>query len=115
MQTPVSTRILELLGADLPPTPDRDAFLKLLRFAQFAWNYAILPAESSEANAVTSEILRLPAQHRSEMMLMLGELSERKRRMFPDDSRIIVEVWIEDRKKELVVKASHYDYRQTKK
>jgi hypothetical protein len=48
------------------------------------------------------------------MMARLGELSERKKRMFPDDHRVIVDVWIEDRKKEIVVKASYYDYRTKK-
>jgi hypothetical protein len=112
MLTPISTRIVEFLGADLPPADEPKRYLEALRFAQMAWNYAIFPPNSCESNTLDSELLKLPARARSVLSVRIGELVERKKRMYPDDYRIIVSIDIEDRMKEVVVKAAHYDYQK---
>ena len=112
---PISRRILEYVGEDLPSPTNTKSYLDVLKFAQMAWNYAIFPAESAESSAINSSLLRMPAMVRNSIQSKLIEWSERKKRMFPDDNRVIVEIRLKDAKSQVTVEAAHYDYYKKKK
>jgi hypothetical protein len=112
---PISRRIIEFAGDDLPPLEDVDGYMKALRFAQMAWNYSILPPDSDAAKAVDDGLLRMPAVIRASIQSRLLEWMERKRRMFPDDRRIIVELRLKDRRGRHIVEAASYDYDNPKR
>ena len=107
---PISRRIIEYAGTDLPSSRDGTAYLQVLKFAQLAWNYSILPAGSEASEAIVIGLLRMPAEERSSIQQKLTDWVARKKRMFPDDRRIIVHVEIEDHGDRFNVNAASYNY-----
>jgi hypothetical protein len=112
---PISQRIVEFAGEDLPPPDDATAYMKVLQFAQMAWNYSILPPDTDASKVVEDGLLRMPATVRASVQSRLIEWVERKKRMFPEDRRIIVELKLKDRKRRLTVEAASYDYDNPKR
>lgn len=111
---PMSQRIVEFAGADLPPTDDADGYLKVLRFARMGWNYAVLPPDSKGARAIENGLLRMPPIVRTSVHARLLELVERKRKMFPDDHRIIAELELKDEKRRVIVRAASFTFGKEK-
>ena len=114
MLPPISTRIVEFLGDDLLAIDNARYYLSELRFAQMAWNYSIFPPSSPESSAINTVLLKLPAPIRTKLHARLVELSERKKRMYPDDFRIIRSIEVRDTNNKFIIRAAHYDYRKTK-
>ena len=108
-RVPISKRLVEFVRHDLPDPSETDSYLSVLKFAQMAWNVAVLPPGSKALDPVTEGLLRMPPDIRASFQERLSLLVERKKRMFPDDTRVIVEVRLKDRAREVVVEASHYD------
>lgn len=107
---PISRRIIEYAGTDLPSSRDGTAYLQVLKFAQLAWNYSILPAGSEASEAIAISLLRMPAEVRASIQQKLTDWVARKKRMFPDDRRIIVHVEIEDHGSRINVNVASYNY-----
>jgi hypothetical protein len=111
---PISTRIVEFAGADLPPPDDVDGYLKVLQFAQMAWNYAVLPSDSKVVKIIEDGLLRMPPTVRASVHYRLLEWAERKKKMFPDDRRVIADLQLKDEKRSVTVRASFYVYGKDK-
>jgi hypothetical protein len=88
---PLSRRFLEFAGPDLPPPDEEAHFLATARVFGIAWNRAVFPDGSHNALEIDRYIARLPDSHRVPMQALYIELIARKRRMFPNDSRIIAD------------------------
>jgi hypothetical protein len=114
MLPPLSKRILEYVGDDLPPPANTKSYLDVLNFAQMAWNYAIFPADSEQSSVVNNMLLQMPTEIRNSIQMKLIEWSERKKQMFPDDNRVIVEIRLKDAKNQITIEAAHYDYGKRK-
>lgn len=115
MLPPISTRIVEFLGYDLTAIGNTQACLDELRFAQMAWNYSIFTPSSPEFCSIDTALLKLPEPIRTKLYARLIELSERKKKMYPDDFRVIHKIDVLDSKKKYIVRASHADYREIKR
>lgn len=88
---PLSRRFLEFAGKDLPPPDDEKLFLGLARIFGLAWNRAVFQENSHNAREIDRYMGELPDSHRVSLQVMFKELIDRKRRMFPNDSRIVAD------------------------
>jgi hypothetical protein len=88
-QPPLSRRFLEFAGNDLPSADDEAMFMGFVRIYGLAWNRAVFQDGSHNAREIDRYIGRLPDSHRAPLQGIFAELIARKRRMFPNDSRII--------------------------
>lgn len=86
---PLSRRFLEFAGNDLPPADDEVMFMNLVRIYGLAWNRAVFQEGSHNAREIDRYIGCLPDSHRASLQAMFAELIARKRRIFPNDSRVI--------------------------
>jgi len=89
--TPLSRRFLEFAGPDLPDPKDEAEFMATVRVFGIAWNRAVFPDNSHNAREIDRYIAGLPDSTRIPMQTLYVELIARKRRLFPDDSRIIAD------------------------
>ena len=88
----MSDAISKLIEPYKQDAPDYNSFTNLVTFACIAWNTSILPDEKREK--ALQEMLRvLPGtlKDRRDLYMLLTELMERKRILFPNVSRMIVE------------------------
>jgi hypothetical protein len=86
---PLSRRFLEFAGSDLPDCKDEAEFMATVRVYGIAWNRAAFADGSRNAREIDRYIAGLPDAARLPMQTLYAELIARKRRMFPDDTRII--------------------------
>jgi hypothetical protein len=112
---PMSQRIVEFAGDDLPSPDNVDTYLEVLKFAQMAWNYSVVSPDSEAAKIVERGILKMPPLIRTSVYSRLIEWVERKRKMFPEDRRIIAKLRVKDSKRRLTVEAATYDYDKPRK
>jgi hypothetical protein len=88
----MSDAISKLIEPYKQDAPDYNSFNNLVTFACIAWNTSILPDEKRE-KALQEMLKVLPGtlKDRRDLYLLLTELMERKRSLFPNVSRMIVE------------------------
>jgi hypothetical protein len=82
-------------------THDYDSFSKLITLACIAWNTSVLPKEEQDdainkAMEIFRENLGLDAGLGFEALGLLLELMDRKKRLFPNISRMIIEYKVID-------------------
>ena len=80
-----------------------------------AWNYSIYPVESKESQVINNDILRMPNKKRIEFEKHLTFWVEKKKRLFPNDRRIIVDLDLKKRGGGYSLVASSYDYDNPRK
>ncbi len=80
-----------------------------------AWNYSIFSPDSEAARVIDNGLLRMPAPVRASVQHRLLEWVERKKKLFPEDRRIIARLGIKDGKRRLTVEAASYDYDNPKR
>lgn len=70
---------------------DEAEFMASVRVFAMGWNRAVFPDDSPNARFIDGHIDAGPAGLRIPLQLLYRELVARKREMFPDDRRIIVD------------------------
>jgi hypothetical protein len=88
---PLSKRFLEFAGSDLPAVDDEAHYLGVVRIYAMAWNRAVFPDGSHNATAIADHIAEAPAEVRIPLQMLHAELIARKKRLFPEDVRIIAD------------------------
>lgn len=88
---PLSKRFLEFAGPDLPASKDEAEYIAAVRVIGMAWNRAVFSDDSHNAQEIDRYIAGMPDSPRVPMRILYARLIARKRRMFPDDSRIIAD------------------------
>ena len=83
----MSDAISELIEPFREDAPDYNSFSNLVTFACIAWNTSILPEEQrDEALGKMVDLIPGDIEDRLEILNLLGELMERKRKLFPNVS-----------------------------
>jgi hypothetical protein len=78
--------------------PDYESFSGLITLACVAWNTSLFPEKKREKILVEiMDVFEGTIEEQVETFNLLGELMERKRKLFPDVSRMIVEHKVTDR------------------
>jgi hypothetical protein len=94
----MSDAISQLIEPFKDDVPDYNSFSNLVTFACIAWNISILPENQRyEALGEMMDVLPKKIEDRLEILSLLGELMERKRILFPNVSRAIIEHQVTDR------------------
>jgi hypothetical protein len=93
----MSDAISKLIEPYKQDAPDYNSFNNLVTFACIAWNTSILP-EEKRGKALQEMLKMFPGtlKDRHGLYLMLTELMDRKRSLFPNVSRMIVEHKVTD-------------------
>ncbi len=68
-----------------------DLYLATVSVYAMAWNRAVFPPESHNALAIAKHIAQMPAEARIPLETLHAELIARKKRLFPDDDRVIAD------------------------
>ncbi|MEW6029544.1 MAG: hypothetical protein ACOYZ8_09840 [Chloroflexota bacterium] len=94
----MSDAISQLIEPFRDDAPNFDSFSNLVTFGCIAWNTSIL-SENQRNEALEKMIDLIPGkmEDRLEILNLLGELMERKRRLFPNNTRTIIEHKVTDR------------------
>lgn len=94
----MSDAIKHLIEPFSEDTPDYESFKGLVTLACVAWNTSIFPEKKREKILVEMmDVLEGNIEEHVETFNLLGELMERKRKLFPNASRMIVEHKVTDR------------------
>jgi hypothetical protein len=113
----MSDAISELIKPYRQDAPDYNSLRNLVTFACLAWNLSILPRKDHDD--MMKEMIALAPTNIEDRLRMLGlvnELIDRKRRLFPDVKRMIVEFKVTDRGKDFhIAIASTLEEEDTKK
>jgi uncharacterized membrane protein (UPF0182 family) len=93
----MSDAISKLIEPYKDDAPDYNSFNNLVTFACIAWNTSILPEEKRE-EALRKMLKIIPGtlKDRHDISALLTELMERKRKLFPNVSRMIMEYKVTD-------------------
>lgn len=93
----MSDAISKLIEPYKEDAPDYNSFNNLVTFACIAWNTSILPEEKRE-EALRKMLKIIPGtlKDRRDISALLTELMERKRKLFPNVSRMIMEHKVTD-------------------
>ena len=94
----MSDAISQLIEPFREDASDYNSFSNLVTFGCIAWNTSILPEEQrDEALGKMVDLIPGDIEERLEILNLLGELMERKRKLFPNVSRAIIEHKVTDR------------------
>ncbi len=89
------SKIIEPFRED---APDYNSFKNLVSFACLAWNTTLLPEEQrAAALGKMINVLSEKTEDHIDVLKLLGELMERKRRLFPNVTRMIMEYKVTER------------------
>jgi pimeloyl-ACP methyl ester carboxylesterase len=96
-------KVAEPLLEAIPWEARRQDVLHAVRLAMLAWNAAVSFSPEDldpELEAISFRILRSPKVARLSLLDTLRRLAERKQRLFPDDSRLALDVEVREEKDE---------------
>jgi hypothetical protein len=99
-QVSMSDAISQLIEPFRDDAPDFDSFRNLVTFACLAWNISVLPKEEQD-EMMNKMIAKAPTnlEDRLDMLGLVTELIDRKKKLFPKVSRMIVDYKVTDRGK----------------
>ncbi|MCX6060589.1 MAG: hypothetical protein NTW69_20920 [Chloroflexi bacterium] len=93
----MSDAISQIIKPYVNDAPDYNSFNILVTFACLAWNTSILPEEQrNEAIGKMVDVIPGKMEDRIETLALLAELMERKRKLFPNITRVIMEYKVTD-------------------
>jgi len=94
----MSDAISQLIKPYRDDAPDYNSFNNLVTIACIAWNTSNLP-EKTRDEAINKMLAVIPGrtEDRLEMLGLITDLMDRKRKLFPNVSRIIMEHKVTDR------------------
>lgn len=93
----MSDAISQLIEPYKDDAPDYNAFNNLVTFACIAWNTSVLPEnQRNEALGKMVDIIPGRMEDRLDTLALLTELMERKRKLFPNVTRVIMEHKVTD-------------------
>ena len=93
----MSDAISQIIKPYVNDAPDYNSFNTLVTFACLAWNTSILPEEQrNEAIGKMVDVIPGKMEDRFDTLALLAELMERKRKIFPNITRVIMEYKVTD-------------------
>jgi hypothetical protein len=94
----MSDAIKHLIAPFSVDTSDYESFKGLVTLACIAWNTSLFPDEKREKVLIEMmDVFEGSVEEQVETFNLLGDLMERKRKLFPNVSRMIVEHKVTDR------------------
>jgi hypothetical protein len=97
-QISMSDAISQLIEPFREDAPDLEAFRNLVTFACLAWNLCLLPVKEQDA-AINKVVATAKGQPEDalDMLGLITELMDRKRKLFPHVSRMIMDYKVTER------------------
>ena len=97
----ISDAISQLIEPYKEDAPDYNSFRTLVTFACLAWNLSILPGKD-HAKLIKEMLALAPAniEDRLDLLGLVTELMDRKKLLFPEVKRLIVEFKVTERGKD---------------
>jgi len=93
----MSDAISQLIEPYKDDAPDYNSFNNLVTFACIAWNTSVLPEnQRNEALGKMLDVIPGRMEDRLDTLALLAELMERKRNLFPNVTRMIMEYKVTD-------------------
>ena len=93
----MSDAISQLIEPYKDDAPDYNSFNNLVTFACIAWNTSVLPEnQRNEALGKMVDVIPGRVEDRLDTLALLTELMERKRKLFPNVTRMIMEYKVTD-------------------
>jgi len=93
----MSDAISQIIAPYTNDAPDYNSFNNLVTFACIAWNTSLLPeAQRNEALGKMVDVIPGKMEDRFDTLALLTELMERKRKLFPNVTRMIMEYKVTD-------------------
>ena len=93
----ISDAISNIIAPYRDTAPDYQAFNKLVMVACTAWNASILPAEKREEMLADMRKTMPDQQSREDFTEIVKDLMKRKKKLYPNVDRMIVEFKVTDR------------------
>ena len=94
----MSDAISQIIKPYANDAPDYNSFNNLVTFACIAWNTSVLPEDQrNEALGKMVDVIPGKMEDRFDTLALLTELMERKRKLFPNIRRMIMEYKVTDR------------------
>jgi hypothetical protein len=90
-QPRVSDSLQQLLDPYFDENTTGEAFRRMVVLGMLAWNRAALPEERGQ-EMIREMRQHFPAEDEKTFVELMEDLSRRKRQLFPDDHRLIVDV-----------------------
>ncbi len=93
----MSDAISQIIEPYTTDAPDYNSFNNLVTFACIAWNTSVLPeTQRNEALGKMVDVIPGKMEDRLDTLALLTELMERKRKLFPNVTRMIMEYKVTD-------------------
>ncbi len=93
----MSDAISQLIEPYKDDAPDYNSFNNLVTFACIAWNTSVLPeTQRNEALGKMVDVIPGRMEDRFDTLALVTELMERKRKLFPNVTRMIMEYKVTD-------------------
>ena len=93
----MSDAISKIIEPYTNDAPDYNSFNNLVTFACIAWNTSVLPEDQrNETLGKMVDVVPGKLEDRFDTLALLTELMERKRKLFPDITRMIMEYKVTD-------------------
>ena len=93
----MSDAISQIIEQYTTDAPDYNSFNNLVTFACIAWNTSVLPeTQRNEALGKMVDVIPGKMEDRLDTLALLTELMERKRKLFPNVTRMIMEYKVTD-------------------
>jgi hypothetical protein len=106
----MSQRLVEFGGPDLPSTTDERAYSAHIHIVITAWNLAVVPGNSKISRKFDDALLASPPHVRRVFEVKLAELVDRKKRLFPDDTRVVADARLIKKGETITLETKSYDY-----
>jgi hypothetical protein len=94
----MSDAISELIEPFKDDAPDYNSFRNLITYGCIAWNAANLPVKEQDdlINKMLAAVPSYSMEDRLELLGLIAELMDRKKKLFPDISRMIIDFKVTD-------------------
>jgi hypothetical protein len=106
----LSQRLMEMAGAELNQATDEREYLAKLHLVIAAWNLAVVPGHPKITQRFDNAVLHAPVEVRRAAEAHVAELVSLKKRLFPDDTRVIVDARLRRHESGISFETKSYDY-----
>ncbi|MDX2186120.1 MAG: hypothetical protein SFV32_04235 [Opitutaceae bacterium] len=106
----LSQRLMEFAGEDLNAIVEEREYIAQLHLIITAWNLSIAPGHPKLTQRFDNAVLQSPPEIRVLAEARIADLVERKKKLFPDDTRVIIDARLRKTPTGVALETKSYDY-----
>lgn len=106
----LSQRLVELAGGELNQIADQKQYVAELHLLITAWNLSIAPGHPKLSQRFDNAVLQAAPQVRVAAEARIAELVERKKKLFPEDTRVVIDARLRKTPTGAALETKSYDY-----